>query len=624
MGLALGTAFAQSVTAPYYIVVQPIDVCNSAGTSCAPVNNMGQTIISPGGGPNMKVGWFDPTSGANISPAILLHGMNANVVFMPLRQYNSAPNCFSPNPSPPPDFIPSTCVSPPPTGGWNTDFRTLHVKPCSTCATGITSPDLGVLAQEPAITTGTVPNPTTPPGGSTACTVDMTNGNLQAPCVPVSTTATVIDWFLVNNLVPTTPGQLYGITWKIGFNGIATAANAMVGVPTLGLLARPDTLIHEGGHVLGGDHPVFGAGPYNPYGPSNLEGGTVPPIPANPFVGECDAKYPACMANLLTAGGGVNANGVQVNLRTEPTVANALSMLAAGTADQMTTAAQEGPNLPVSQQTALLGSGFINVVPNSMLTATKPVSGAASVATASVAAKSTASGTSGTSGASSSILFTASGPEPPENTNVIVIMLLSPFKFDPNNPFKIVPPGNSLLQDADYVPDADNAPNNPNAPYHLGAAYKACTPSETNRHPQCLIVEFNAPGLGAGSTFQFTQGILNGTVPATLQQLQGSVITFGLSNTSPTGTVTSSQYITTSQLTFDSATGQDTASSQTTSPTLPPPVLGNPGAFAGSGNMACTPVYDANSNLICQDFFAAGTVDSVPCDEGGQQPGTCP
>jgi len=350
VGLASGAAFAQSVTTPYYIVVQPIDVCNSAGTSCAPVNSQGQSFITPGvGGPNMPVGFFVPTTGANITQTILLNTIGVNVIFQPLVQYNSAANPFS-----------------------TSDFLTLHITACTTtCPAGLlTSPDLALLAQQPAISdTGIVPNPTTP-GGTTTCTVD-TNGVLQPPCVPVSSTSTVINLFFVNTLVPNTPGQLYGFTWKVGANGIAIGANTMVGVPLLGLPPRPDTFAHEIGHVLGIDHTTFGAGPYDPYGPSNLQGGVVPPLPASPSVGVCTTNnpatnYPACAANLMTAGGMGS-----VNLRTEPTIANALADLANGMADQVTSEAQQGSNLPVSQQTAALLSGFINVNPNATLTATK-------------------------------------------------------------------------------------------------------------------------------------------------------------------------------------------------------------------------------------------------------------
>jgi hypothetical protein len=308
-----------------------------------------------------------------------------------------------------------------------------------------------------------------------------------------------------------------------------------------------------------------------------------------------------------------------VNLRTEPTVANALALLAAGTADQTTIETQQGSNLPISQQMAALGSGFINTITNSALTAMKPASGAASAATASVATKSSASGTSGTSGTGSSIIFTASGSEPPPNgsTNLLVIVLQSPLKFDTRNQFKILSQSReNLVQDADYQPDDDNNPNNPNAKYPLGtAAYTACTAA----HAQCLIVEFNSPFLGPTDSLQFSQGITKNGLPVSLQQLAGANVTFALN----LGTTTTSQYITTSQLMCDS--GECTASSLTTSPTLPPPQITNPASFPGTGMPPCTPVRDANNNLICQGFAAAGTVDSVPCDEGGQPPGlTCP
>jgi len=420
---------------------------------------------------------------------------------------------------------------------------------------------LALLAQQPAISnTGTVPNPTTPAG------------------VPVSTTPTVINMFFVNTLVPNTPGQLYGFTWKVGANGIAIGSNTMVGVRSSGLPPRPDTFAHELGHVLGLDHTIFGAGPYDPYGPSNLEGGVVPPIPASPSVGVCTTtnpatNYPACAANLMTAGGMES-----VNLRTEPTIANALADLSNGTADQVTTETQQGPNLPTSQQTAALSSGFININPNATLTVTDP---------------------------NSALFFTVSEPEAP--INVLVIMLPSGLTFDPKNPFKIISESRKkLVMDVDYYPDWDNNPSNPNAKYLIGAAYSACTA----KGAQCVIVEFNSPGLGPTDSIEFSQGVLDCNVPATLQQLAGAYITFGLILPS-SGSTTTSQFLTTSELMFNGTT--DTASSQTTSNMLPPPVITGTPAVSG---LPCTPFWDANGNPYCN--FDYIIVDGDPTTEGGQ------
>lgn len=129
------------------------------------------------------------------------------------------------------------------------------------------------------------------------------------PTPPLSTNPSTVNTFFINHLNPpaSQPGTLYGLSW-IDNNGVAIASNAL-----LGLGQRPDTLAHELGHDLDLDHNTFGAGGAN---------------------------------NLLTAG----------NARTLPTSgANAISQLAAGTADQLNTT-QQSPQV--------LLSGFLNPIPN--------------------------------------------------------------------------------------------------------------------------------------------------------------------------------------------------------------------------------------------------------------------
>ena len=512
--LASGAALAQTVSAPYYVVVQPIDVCNSTGTSCAPINSRGGTVISSTG-VNTPVGFFDPTSGANITQAIILRQIGVNVVFLPVVQYNS------PNTNP--------------LGG---NFQTLHVQNSSTTASGQTSSDFLVLSQQPQISQNPVtPYKTTP---------------------PLSPNLTTINMFFVTTLVPPTPGQLYGFSW-IGNNGIVISSNTMLGVPLLGLPARPDTLGHEIGHNLNLNHTTFGAGPG-----SN---------------GSCGL---ACTANLMTAGGTAG-----MNLRTEPTIPCVLinppsttcapQSLVNMTAAQLNLEAQENPTtLPISQQREVLTSGFINVNPNATLTATTPGSSSASAAVASLGTPLTAGTTSdSTSGSSSSIIFTVSQPQAP--LNALVIMLPGGLKFDSKNQFKIISETRkNLVMNVDYYPDADNNPNNPKAPYLIGPAYSACTANGA----QCLIVEFKAPGLGPNDSLVFSKGILNGKVPATLQQLAGAPITFALNLPSPAESTTTSQYITTSELEFNGT--MDTASTQNASTTIPP-VVTNSGSLGGPG-----------------------------------------
>jgi len=228
-----------------------------------------------------------------------------------------------------------------------------------------------------------------------------------------------------------------------------------------------------------------------------------------------------------------------------------------------------------------------------------------SSACAAVATLATPSIAGGTSGASSSINFTVSAPESP--LNVLVVMLPSGLKFDSKNQFKIIsqsPTNVNLIQDFDYYPDNDN--NNPNAKYPIGSAYSACKAAGA----QCLIVEFNPPGFGPNDALTFSQGVLSGKVPATLQQLAGANITFGLNPPSSAGSTTTSQFIATSELMYNGTTA--TASSQTTSNILPPPVVMNPQPLGPP----CTPFWDANGNPSCK--FDYIVVDGDPSTEGGQ------
>ena len=68
----------------------------------------------------------------------------------------------------------------------------------------------------------------------------------------------------------------------------------------------------------------------------------------------------------MTAGG---TSGM--NLRTQPTIANALPALSNGTADQLNLEAEESATLPISQQREVLASGFIKTTLPATLTATK-------------------------------------------------------------------------------------------------------------------------------------------------------------------------------------------------------------------------------------------------------------
>jgi len=269
---------ALATTITNYITVQPIDVC---GTVCAPINNAGQTWATA---PLGAIGAISGTPGAvgstNVTNAIL-NQIGVGVTFLPAVQYA--------NPS----------------------FTSLHVDNAAATA----SADFSALSDQTAlsqITTGLV-NPTPVP----------LPAPFTGPGVPISSNATTINMFFVNQLVPSTPGTLYGFSW-IANNGVAVAANSLTG-----LGQRPDTIAHEIGHNFKLTHTLDGAGP----NANNV----------------CDAN---CKANLMTQG----------SLRTTPTnAAAAITDLANHSADQLTTIAALGTN---SQQFVVTDpSGLLNPIP---------------------------------------------------------------------------------------------------------------------------------------------------------------------------------------------------------------------------------------------------------------------
>src|SRR5438874_8764840 len=83
------SCLADETLIPYYITVQPIDVCSRRGlaTFCAPINNMGQTVLD---GPNTPIGFVD-SAGINVTDAIW-NQIGVRVTFQPTAQYISPIN----------------------------------------------------------------------------------------------------------------------------------------------------------------------------------------------------------------------------------------------------------------------------------------------------------------------------------------------------------------------------------------------------------------------------------------------------------------------------------------------------------------------------------------------------
>ena len=182
-----------------YITVQPITVCSTGPTTCAPFNPFGQT------GPTAPVGYVDPATGLNITRAIY-NQIGIDVTFLPAVQDLNAGS-----------------------------LSTLHVTTDPTSGL-LTSADFKTLSQQSGISQGAQPKS------------------------PLNPNPTTMNLFFVNTLVPATPGLLYGFSW-LNNNGSAIGSNTFgVKVGVITLPGRPDTIAHEIGHMFDLDHTTFGAG----------------------------------------------------------------------------------------------------------------------------------------------------------------------------------------------------------------------------------------------------------------------------------------------------------------------------------------------------------------------------
>jgi hypothetical protein len=620
--LLSGVAFAQSVPITDFVVVQPIDVCSSTGTGCAPFNttNTVGNVTCTGAIATTTLTVASCSSGTlHVSDSLSGTGIAAGTTITALVTGSGGAGTYTVNTS---QTVPSTTITAtgpigfvvnpttgatyPATGGVNvtrallnqigvdvtfnpiirynsptsplpdtTSFQTLNVVQTtnSAGATIFQSQDFLTLSQQNAISqTGKVPNPTTPAG------------------VPVSSTSSVINMFFVNKLNPPASqsgGQLYDFSW-VNNNGTSIGGNTFF--PPFPLTPRTTLLAHAILHNLGLDHTTYGAGPYEPESATNPfpPGGIVPPLPTpTPLPGECDAGYPGCMANLMTTG----------SLRTEPTVACVLAgpslsscsgkpTLANGMAGQLTTEAQseQYPSLlPVSQQGAVVDpSGFLQPIANSTTALSVLPNG-------------------------KSMTVTVTGPaagsgRPNETLLAWALVLPSGLKF--NNQFTKTsqsPSKPNLLQDADFpYADQDNAPG---AAYQLGTLYNTCIAPAA----QCLIVEFNLPGAEANTSITFSKGF---TTTVASAELCGADVTF----------VFNDGYMTTSALSCPGESSTLTASSQTPDPMAPvAPQIVNQTAFAtaAAGNLPCTGG-NPTTGQCPSDPVQTGIEDANAAEEGGQ------
>jgi hypothetical protein len=232
--LASGSALAASTfVVNKYITVQPITVCNSNGSGCAPVNDGSGAAI---GFKDTNINPNDDTTDEIINKELFVTVNNTvettRVTFLPLAQFNSPINPVT-----------------------NTTWQTLHFASPTNDCNGLASTDFSTLTQWPfpqvtPVTTPptyTVPNPTTP---FSTKTCKIANGVLQPTCVPISSTPTTINMFFVNNMSITTSGCAATLTGFSQLNGNGIAINA----PAVFNNSLIDVLAHEIMHTLSLPH----------------------------------------------------------------------------------------------------------------------------------------------------------------------------------------------------------------------------------------------------------------------------------------------------------------------------------------------------------------------------------
>jgi hypothetical protein len=409
-------------------------------------------------------------------------------------------------------------------------------------STKFQSQDFLTLSYQPQINQGASipPLPTSP----STCG----QGGSIFPCAPLGNPSTVYNLFFVNTLNPPTSqtgGQLNGFTYK-GNNGTAIGANAFS--PPAGVPLPIDVFAHEFLHGLGLDHGTFAAGPWTaPTGQNSSyvapSGILTPVLTMNPLAGECDPSYPACKANLMTVG----------TLRTEPTLqcvlAPSLSLgtppaaclstvggtttqspgLYAGTADQLTLESQETTanpiTLPMSQQKQVLTStllhnptqsGFLHPIPRETTKAQAATD----------------------DGSTDRVTFDLSRPvggTPGETLVAWVLTLAQGQTFAGSGQFDILAQSRKdLVQSIDYYPAAEHYRHIRNIAYRPGAENHFGNPSIGAADPspcasagaECLMVNFQPPGLGTRDTIKFSETILSGGAPITNDDLCKAKITY--------------------------------------------------------------------------------------------------
>ena len=514
-------------------------------------------------------------------------------------------------------------------------------------ATTLTSPQFLTLSQQDTTVVSPVAiskggQPVAPLGGGVS---------------PFTGDPTVVNMFFVQHLnPPLNSGILYGFAWLCN-NGVAIGGDTFS--PTAPLLARTDTIAHELLHDLCLDHTTYGAGPYT--GPSNPQlanilapGGITPPFPAKPLPLECDSNYPACAANLMTAG---NLRTPPMAVQTDPTnpaspvvycvlagfqglvpqncVTSAsgapltyFPSLYNGLADQVTPlpypnwppgTATTGPTsaqLPLTQQAEVLGAGSgLLFTEAPLITAPLIRSGLLNPIPYETTKAQLETGGNRTTFDLSPPL----GGRPGETLVAWVLTLPQELTFAKRDRFDIVSQSRKdVVQSVSFYPDPGNNPLMRNIAYHSDAADNSDSPNLGASGPspcasataECLVVKFQQPGLEPRDRVSFSTSLLSGDVPITNEDLCKTKITYMFSD----GYVTTSNFrdCTTASLPV-------VASSWRPDPHVAPQFIKSNVLLAQGPPPTgpCTPPDPAHPDQ-CSDPAASAPSDSDATQEGGQ------
>jgi hypothetical protein len=235
--IAAGHAHA-TVPVTAYVVINPIDVCDTTGPSgsngCAPFNTLSISPNPAQATTATPIGFVDTATNVNVTRAIWLQ-TGIDVTFLPIQEYN------------------------------NTNYLSIIDVSCSdsACST-LTSPSFKELS------TGT--NLISNSGCKSNCKIPFQSSKANA-----------INMFFVDKLTMSTGGQLFGFAWLNG-DGVVISSNVF----SFSSLApsRFDTLAHELGHNLNLDHATFGAGSTctgvpSPGGCNAMDAGTMREVPTS-------------------------------------------------------------------------------------------------------------------------------------------------------------------------------------------------------------------------------------------------------------------------------------------------------------------------------------------------------